>query len=102
MEFSRNQALRVFNVLEIRLSNQYSVEQKPRDYLVGAGVGKYSIADMGVWPWVKGWKFSGFSDKEMSKFPCLLEWIDRVGQRPAVKRAVGEKYNMPDGELPPF
>jgi glutathione S-transferase len=102
MESSRYQALRVFGVLEIHLSNKYGVEDKPREYLVGAGAGKYSIADMGAWPWVKGWKFSGFSEQEMSKFPCLLEWIDRIGKRPAIKRAIGEKYDMPDGKLPPF
>lgn len=102
MEFSRNQALRVFDVLEIRLSGRHSTDGRSREYLVGSGAGKYSIADMGVWSWVKGWKFSGFSAEEMSKFPCLLEWINRISQRPAVKRAVGEKYDMPDGILPDF
>lgn len=102
MDFSRNQALRVFNVLEIRLSGKHGADEKPREYLIGSGAGRYSIADMGTWSWVKGWRFSGFSEEEMSKFPCLLEWVDRIGQRPAVKRAVGEKYFMPNGGLPDF
>jgi len=102
MEFSRNQGLRVFNVLEIRLSGQHSEDQKNRDYLIGAGLGKYSIADMSVWPWVKGWRFSGFTKEEMSGFPCVLRWIDRIGERPAAKRAVGEKYDMPNVKLPAF
>jgi hypothetical protein len=34
MEFSRSQALRVFNVLEIRLSGLYT--GTPRNYLVAA------------------------------------------------------------------
>jgi len=88
-------------VLELRLSGQqYKVDQEPRDYLVGAGVGKYSIADMGVWTWVKGWRFSGFSEEEMSKFPCLLKWLDRITERPAAKKAVGEKYQIVDAKLP--
>jgi len=39
--------------------------------------GKYSTADIGTWPWVKGWKSSGFRDKEMSKFLHL--WAGSAG-----------------------
>ena len=54
MEFSRPQALRVFNVLEIQLSGRYAVNNKPRDFLMGVGTEKYSIVNMGIWSWVKG------------------------------------------------
>jgi glutathione S-transferase len=37
----------VFGVLEIHLSGKYTGEQ--REYLAGAGKGKYSVADMGTW-----------------------------------------------------
>lgn len=100
IELSKSQALRVFNVLEIRLSGIYAGSS--RDSLVGTGRGKYSLADIGAWPWVKGWKFSGFSEEEMGKFPHLLAWIERISQRPAVKRGIGEKYVMPEAVLPDF
>lgn len=86
----RNETLRVFGVLEIRLSGKYTGE--PREYLAGKGVGKYSVADIKTWPWVKGWERSGYTQEEMKEFPHVLKWIDRIAQRPAVQRGIGEKY----------
>ena len=87
-----NETLRVYGVLEIQLSGKYTGE--PRDYLAGAGKGKYSVADIGTWPWIKGWEFSGITKEQMSEFPHLLKWIDRIAERPAVKAGIGEKYNL--------
>lgn len=88
----RNETLRVFEVLEIQLSGRYTGE--PRDYLAGNGKGKYSVADIGTWPWLKGWEHSGFTKEELSKFPHLLKWIDRIAARPAVQRGIGEAYAL--------
>jgi glutathione S-transferase len=85
-----NETLRVYGVLEIRLSGKYTGE--PREYLAGKGKGKYSVADIGTWAWVKGYEFSGFSKEEMQAFPHLLQWIERIAARPAVQRGIGEKY----------
>jgi glutathione S-transferase len=76
--------------LEIRLSGKYTGE--PRDYLVGKGKGKYSIADIGTWTWVKNYSLSGYTEEEMKEFPHLVKWVDRIAERSAVKRGVGEKY----------
>ncbi|KAG9784538.1 hypothetical protein ABEF95_014185 [Exophiala dermatitidis] len=86
----KNETLRVYGVLEIRLSGKYTGE--PRDYLAGKGKGKYSVADIKTWPWVKGWERSGFTAEDMKPFPHLLKWIDRIAARPAVQRGIGEKY----------
>ncbi|KAI0421898.1 glutathione S-transferase [Xylaria grammica] len=86
----RNETLRVFGVLEIRLSGKFSAG--PRKYLAGKGRGKYSIADIKTWPWVNYWKGSGISKNEMEAFPHLLSWIDRIAQRSAVQTATGPKY----------
>ncbi|RYP09611.1 hypothetical protein DL764_001153 [Monosporascus ibericus] len=86
----RNETLRVFGVLEIRLSGKYTGE--PRDYLAGKGKGKYSIADIRTFPWVNVWEMSGFTRQEMEAFPSLLEWINRIAKRPAVQIALGSKY----------
>jgi glutathione S-transferase len=106
MEFSRTQCLCVFNVLEIQLSSLYSgppgASPSPWEYLIGPGVGKYSIADIGAWPWVKGWRFSGITEEEMGKYPNLLAWLERIGSRLAVKRGVGEKYVLEGARLPDF
>jgi len=87
----RNETLRVFGVLEIRLSGKYTGE--PRDYLAGKGKGKYSVADIGTWPWVKIWEFTGFTEEERAQFPHLKKWVERIAQRPAVKLGSGEKYS---------
>lgn len=88
----KNETLRVFGVLEIRLSGKYTGE--PRDWLAGNGKGKYSVADIKTWCWVKGWERTGFTQEEMSEFPHLLKWIDRIAARPAAQKGIGEKYTQ--------
>lgn len=92
IERFRNETLRVYGVLEIRLSGKYTGE--PRDYLAGKGKGKYSVADIGTWTWVKGWEFAGLTKEDVQQFPHLLKWIDRIAERPAVKTGTGEKYQQ--------
>ncbi|KAK4561017.1 hypothetical protein LTR86_004972 [Recurvomyces mirabilis] len=89
----KNETLRVYGVLEIQLSGKYTGDG-PREYLAGNGKGKYSVADIKTWPWVKGWERTGFTKQEMDAFPNLLKWIDRIAERPAVQRGIGEAYNM--------
>ncbi|KAF2168931.1 hypothetical protein M409DRAFT_65275 [Zasmidium cellare ATCC 36951] len=86
----KNETLRVYGVLEIHLSGKYTGE--PREYLAGHGKGKYSVADIKTWPWVKGWERTGFTKEEVSAFPHLLKWIDRIAERPAVQRGIGDAY----------
>ncbi|KAL1588227.1 hypothetical protein WHR41_02960 [Cladosporium halotolerans] len=86
----RNETLRVYGVLEIQLSGKYT--GAPREYLAGNGKGKYSIADMKTWPWVKGWERSGFTEEDMKPFPHVKQWIERVGKRGAVQRGIGDAY----------
>jgi len=86
----RNETQRVFGVLEIQLSGKYTGQQK--EYLAGKGKGKFSVADIGTWAWVKNWSGSGYTQEEMKEFPHLLKWIERIAERPAVQRGIGEKY----------
>ena len=79
-------------MLEIQLSGKYSGVE--REFLAGEGRGKYSVADIGTWPWVKGWEKTGFKREEMEEFPHLLKWIERIAERPAVKRGIGERYQL--------
>ncbi|KAJ6495082.1 glutathione S-transferase [Mycena sanguinolenta] len=87
----RNETLRVFGVVEIRLSGIYTADKQAREYLVGAGKGKYSIADIKAWTWIQHWAMR-FTQDDVKDFPHLLVWVERIGARGAVKLGVGEKY----------
>lgn len=68
---------RLYGVLDTQLSS--------RDYLVGAGRGKYSIADIANFSWVN---VSYFAGVDLSKFPNLEKWWKRIEERPAVRKGV--------------
>ena len=91
IERFHNESIRIFGVFELHLSGKNADGEK-REFLAGKGKGKYSIADIGVWPWVAKWEFGGFSREEMEKFPCLLEWVDRIKDREAIKEGTDDKY----------
>jgi glutathione S-transferase len=86
-----DESLRIYGVFELHLSGKNS-DGKPRKYLAGNGKGRYSIADIGVWPWVAKWEFGGFTKDEMEKFPSLLAWVERIRDREAVKEGIDDKY----------
>jgi len=66
---------RLYGVLDHQLEG--------RDYLVGPGKGKYSIADIANFGWVNVAYFAGV---DLSKFPNLESWWQRIYDRPAVKK----------------
>ncbi|KAG8853640.1 glutathione S- transferase, nitrogen catabolite repression regulator [Tulasnella sp. 330] len=73
---------RLYSVLESRLSS--------RDYLAGTGRGKYSIADMNGFPWVRGHAWAGITEEEFEKdFPNLKKWLGRIEERKAVYEGLG-------------
>jgi len=92
IERFKKETLRVYGVLEIQLSGKYTGE--PREYLAGNGKGKYSVADIKTWPWVKGWEKTGFTEDEMKDFPHVKKWIARIAERPAVQRGIGDDYAL--------
>jgi glutathione S-transferase len=68
---------RLYGILDHRLAD--------REYLVGPGKGKYSIADIANFSWVNIAYFAGV---DLSKFPNLEKWWKRVYDRPAVRKGV--------------
>jgi len=92
IERFKKETLRVYGVREIQLSGKYTGE--PREYLAGKGKGKYSVADIKTWPWVKGWERTGFTEEEMKEFPHVKKWIERIAERPAVQRGIGDDYAL--------
>ncbi|KAF3061021.1 Disulfide-bond oxidoreductase YfcG [Daldinia childiae] len=75
---------RLYGVLNKRLEG--------RDFIVGAGKGKFSIADINLLGWVNGALFTGI---DTSPFPNIEKWIDRCMARPAVQRGYAIPSKLP-------
>lgn len=71
---------RLYGILDTRL--------RDRDYIVGPGRGKYSIADIALLGWVNGYANIGGS---FDDFPAVKAWLARLWERPAVQKG----FNVP-------
>ncbi|KAF9888829.1 hypothetical protein FE257_008198 [Aspergillus nanangensis] len=87
----KSEVLRIYRVLEDHLSGRYTGTR--REYLAGDGTGKYSIADINAWPWIRNLRSIGLGDDHLTALPSLAQWVDRIAQRPAVVRGLGEWYD---------
>ena len=54
----------------------------------------FSIADIAIYPWLRGWKWSKV---DITDRPNVMAWIDRVRARPGVGR--GLAYGVPEDEV---
>ena len=72
------EAKRALRVIEGRLEG--------RDHLLG----DYTIADLMIWPWVRGAKvFYGAEDElDFASFPRTMDWWQRCAERPASQRGL--------------
>ncbi|KAI1486816.1 glutathione S-transferase [Biscogniauxia mediterranea] len=66
---------RLYGILDKRLEG--------RDFIVGPGRGKYSIADISILGWANIAVFSGVN---LDLFPNVKKWIARCLERPAVQK----------------
>jgi GSH-dependent disulfide-bond oxidoreductase len=73
----QDETKRLYTVLNERLSNRHYVAQA------------YSIADIAIVGWAKLYERQGVDAKDI---PYVLQWLERVLERPAVKRgfAIGD------------
>ncbi|KAI0120507.1 glutathione S-transferase [Hypoxylon sp. NC0597] len=81
---------RLYGVLDKRLSD--------RDYIAGPGRGKYSIADINLFGWCNVAVFSGI---DLDMFPNVQKWLERINERPAVKKglAVPSESQLTNGAV---
>ena len=83
MERFNNEALRLAGVLDRQLGDN--------PWVCGD---TYTIADIALYPWIRGWKWSKVN---LTRYPRVMRWVDRVRARPAVER--GLAYGMPKEEI---
>ena len=76
------EARRLVRVLNQRLES--------RDFVCD----EFSIADIALYPWIRGWKWSKV---DITDQPKVVVWIDRVRARPGVAR--GLAYGVPEDEV---
>ena len=69
-----NEAHRIFGVMNLGLFN--------KRYLAA---GQYTIADMICYPWASSWATRKI---EIDEFPNVKRWLEEIGERPAVKKAM--------------
>jgi GST-like protein len=79
-----DEAHRLYGVLNKRLAG--------RDFVAG----DYSIADMALIGWVKGFERQGI---DIAEFPNVRRWVDRMLARPAVERALKVGAEVPRTDL---
>ena len=77
------EALRLASVMDRQLQNHKWV----------AG-DTFSIADIALYPWLRGWKWSKV---DITRTPAVMDWINRVRARPGVERGIA--YGVPAGEI---
>jgi GST-like protein len=70
---------RLYGVLNKRLAN--------REFVAG----RYSIADMAIYPWVVPYERQG---QKLEDFPQLKRWFEAMRDRPAVKRAYAKAQEI--------
>ncbi|KAI0022882.1 glutathione S-transferase [Xylariomycetidae sp. FL0641] len=76
------ETLRLYGVLEARLA----AGAAGRDFVAGAGRGRYSVVDMSMLAWADIATFSGV-DLEAG-FPNVRAWLARCKERPATRRGL--------------
>ncbi|KAF8604249.1 glutathione S-transferase [Ceratobasidium sp. AG-I] len=79
---------RLYSILDGRLND--------REYLVGSGKGKYGLADINAFPWVRSWGWAGLDG--IDEFPNVVAWLARIGERPQVKAGL----DIPTPQKPPM
>jgi GST-like protein len=73
-----------------RLSGVLNDQLEGRDYVCG----EFSIADIALYPWIRGWKWSKV---DITDRPNVMAWVERVRARPGVGR--GLAYGVPKEEV---
>jgi glutathione S-transferase len=79
----QNETKRLYSVLDSRLEG--------RDFLAGKGRGKYSVADISTFTWVRWAPWAGI---DLGEFPRLKKWAEGIEGREKVK----EGLKVPSGE----
>ena len=84
-----NEVHRIYGVMNLGLHK--------KQYLAA---GQYTIADMICYPWATTWQNRNI---DLNEFPNVKRWLDEIGERPAVKKAMaaGPEYREDPATVTP-
>ena len=80
-----------FNKEALRLMAVLANQLKKHDWVCGDN---FTIADISIYPWVRGYKWSKI---DITQYPEVPKWVERVRARPGVER--GLSYGVPKDEI---
>ncbi|KAL8844681.1 MAG: hypothetical protein Q9176_000781 [Flavoplaca citrina] len=100
LTINRTETRRLYQVLEDRLAEQAETAGKEGPWIVGD---RMTIADIANFAWVNWAEWAGI---DVEPFKYLNQWLDRINERPAVKRGLDvpepfvmkEKLKSKEGE----
>ncbi|KTC68154.1 S-transferase [Legionella birminghamensis] len=72
-----NEVLRLMGVMDKQLQSNAFISGK-----------EYTIADMAIWPWLYCYEAFYQAHIDEDQFPSLIQWYRKIGERPAVKKAL--------------
>lgn len=76
LERYRRESMRLYEVINSQLVS--------RDYIAGE---RYTIADIALFTWLRTYEEL---DLDISPFPAVRAWLDKLAQRPAVERGLAK------------
>ena len=82
-----NEVTRLYGVLDRQLEGRQFI------------AGRYSLADIATFPWARLWARQG---QEITKFPNVARWLERVSTRPAVIRGLAVSTDLPIRQIDPM
>ena len=80
-----------FGTEALRLASVMDKQLQHHKWVAG---NTFSIADIALYPWLRGWKWSKV---DIPRPPAVLDWVNRVRARPGVERGIA--YGVPAGEI---
>lgn len=75
-----------------RLYSVLNKQLESREFVAG----EFSIADMAIYPWARLWENQA---QDISDFPHMAKYFERVAARPAVERGMAVGQDMPKTNL---
>ncbi|QRW09038.1 glutathione S-transferase [Ceratobasidium sp. AG-Ba] len=87
LDFHYKEAIRLLGVLDNHLGG-ISSSGPEREYVAGNGKGRYSYADIAIFPWLSKSEGFGISKEDIAPFLHVNAWFNRVASRQAVQRGM--------------